>query len=202
MHYRAGYLPAAGRAMTVRIKTLVLALTLLAPPLALADGLNLWVEAAVQRPREGKDINEALAWIDGPIGGPFGWFVFAYQDSDGYREVYGGPTIRPLPWLEFGIGIGRENEGNRHRRSAHFSADGEIGSVSGYFENDPSGPSHKLYLNYWLRNSLGIGRMEDHSGRGPRVVYRVGEKANIWGALLRDKSDGTTKAVAAVNYQF
>ncbi len=188
--------------MTTRIRTFLLALALLASPLALADGPNLWVEAGLQRPQEGNGIDEVLAWIDGPIGGPFGWFVFAYQDSDGYREIYGGPTIRPLPWLELGLGMGRENEGNRHRRSAHFSADGEIGSISGYFENGASGPSHKLYLNYWLRNSLGVGLMEDHSGRGPRVVFRIGEKANLWGALLRDKSDGTTKAVAAVNYQF
>jgi len=34
------------------------------------------------------------------------------------------------------------------------------------------------------------------------VVVPLGEKANLWGALLRDTSDGTTKAVAAVNYQF
>lgn len=188
--------------MTMRTRTFILALALLSPPLALADGPNLWFEASVQRPHEGKGINEVLAWVDGPIGDPFGWFVFAYQDSDGYREMYGGPTIRPLPWLELGVGTGMENEGNRHRHSAHFSADGEIGSVSGYFENGASGPSHKLYANYWLTNSLGLGLMDDHSGRGPRVVYRLGEKANLWGALLRDKSDGTTRAVAALNYQF
>jgi hypothetical protein len=188
--------------MTARLKVFLMTLTLLASPLALADGPNLWVEAGVQRPQAGKAVNEVLAWIDGPIAGPVGWFVFAYQDSDGYREIYGGPTIRPLPWLELGVGMGRENEGNRHRRSAHFSADGDIGSISGYFENGASGPSHKLYLNYWLTKSLGLGLMDDDSGRGPRVVLPIGEKANLWGALLRDKLDGTTRAVAAVNHQF
>jgi hypothetical protein len=44
--------------------------------------------------------------------------------------------------------------------------------------------------------------MEDSSGLGPRVVLPLGEKANLWGALLRDRADGTTRAVAAVNYQF
>ncbi|MDP2826370.1 MAG: hypothetical protein Q8O52_27240 [Sulfuritalea sp.] len=180
----------------------MLALTLLSSPLALANGPNLWVEASAHRPQEGKGVTEVLAWVDGNIAGPFGYFLFAYQASDGYREMYGGPTIRPLPWLELGVGIGRENEGNHHRRSAHFSADGEIGSISGYFENGASGPSHKLYLNYWLTKSLGLGLMDDDSGRGPRVVLPLGEKANLWGALLRDKADGTTKAIAAVNYQF
>ena len=188
--------------MTIRTNTFLLALALLASPPAVADWPNLWVEAGVQRPQEGKAVNEVLAWVDGPIAGPVGWFVFAYQDSDGYREIYGGPTIRPLPWLELGIGMGRENEGNHHRRSAHFSADGEIGSFSGYFENGASGPSHKLYLNYWVTKSLGLGLMEDSSGHGPRVVVRLCEKANVWGALLRDRTEGTTKAVAAVNYQF
>ncbi|MDO8958564.1 MAG: hypothetical protein Q7U85_02400 [Rhodocyclaceae bacterium] len=180
----------------------MLALTFLSPPLALADGPNLWVEAQAHRPQNGKGVTEALAWIDGNIHGPVGYFVFVYLASDGYREVYGGPTIRPLPWLELGVGMGRENEGNRRRRSAHFSADGEIGSVSGYYEDGASGPSHKLFLNYWLTKSVGIGLMDDTSGRGPRVVLPLGEKVNLWGALLRDKSDGTTKAVAAVNYQF
>lgn len=189
--------------MTTRIKTFLLALTLLASPLALADGPNLWVEASAQHPEEGKSFTEALAWIDGNIGGgPVGWFVFVYMASDGYREVYGGPTLRPLPWLELGVGMGRENEGKHRRRSAHFSMDGEIGSFSGYFEDGASGPSHKVYLNYWLTDSVGVGLMDDDSGRGPRVELRLGEKANLWGALLRDKSDGTATAVAAVNYQF
>ncbi len=188
--------------MQTRAKTFLLALALTASPVAMADGPNIWVEAQMHRPRREKSVNEALAWIDGRIAGPIGWFVFTYQDSDGYREIYGGPTLRPLPWLELGIGMGRENEGERHRRSWHFSADGEIGSLSGYFENGASGPSHKLYLNFWLTKSIGLGLMEDSFGRGPRVVLPLGEKANLWGALLRDKSDGTSKAVVAVNYQF
>ncbi len=188
--------------MRAGMKNFLFALALLASPSALAEGPNLWVETSVQRPQMGSSVTEVLAWVDGRIADPVGWFVFAFHDSDGYREIYGGPTIRPLPWLELGIGVGRENEGNRNRRSAHFSADGEIGSFSGYFENGASGPSHKLYLNYWLTKSIGLGLMEDSSGRGPRVVVPIGEKANLWGALLRDKSDGTTRAVAALNYQF
>lgn len=178
------------------------ALTLLESPAALADGPNLWVETALQRPQNGKRISEVLAWVDGPISGPFGYFVFAYQSSDRYREIYGGPTIKPLPWLELGVGLGRENEGNGRRRSAHFSADGEIGSISGYFENGASGPSHKVYLNYWLAKSVGVGLMDQSSGSGPRMVFRLSEKANLWGAVLRDRSDGTSRAILAVNYQF
>ena len=188
--------------MTKWIRFFMFALTLLESPAALADGPNLWVETALQRPQNGKRISEVLAWVDGPISGPFGYFVFAYQSSDRYREIYGGPTIKPLPWLELGVGLGRENEGNGRRRSAHFSADGEIGSISGYFENGASGPSHKIYLNYWLKSSVGIGLMDQQSGRGPRMVFRLSEKANIWGALLRDRSDGTSRAIVAVNYQF
>lgn len=67
----------------------------------------------------------------------------------------------------------------RQRRSAHFSANGEIGSISGYFKNGASGPSHKLYLSYWLTKSLGLGLMEDSTGRGLRVAVRLGEKANL-----------------------
>lgn len=183
-------------------RSFMLALTLLASPPALADGPNLWVEASVQHPEEGNGYTEGLAWIDGHIGGPLGWFVFAYLASDGYREIYGGPTVRPLPWLELGVGLGWENEGNHRRRSAHFSVDGEIGSISGYYEDGASGPSHKLYLNYWLTESVGVGLMDDDSGLGPRAVFRLGDKANIWGAVLRDRSSDETNAIVAVNYQF
>lgn len=188
--------------MSTRIKAYLLTVTLLASPLALADGPNLWVEASAHRPQDGKGITEVLAWVDGSITGPIGYFLFAYQASDGYREMHGGPTIRPLPWLELGIGMGRENEGSHHCRSAHFSADGDIGSISGYFDNGASGPSHKLYLNCWLTKWVGLGLMDDRSGRGPRMVFRFGENANIWGTSLRDKSDGAIKSIAAVNYQF
>lgn len=44
--------------------------------------------------------------------------------------------------------------------------------------------------------------MDDDSGRGPRVVFRLGEKANLWSAVLRDKSNGAAKSIAAGNYQF
>lgn len=188
--------------MTTRLNTFLLALALIASPPALADGPNLWVEASVQHPEDGKDFAETMAWIDGKIAGPVGWFVFTYAASDGYREIYGGPTLRPVPWLELGIGMGRENEGNHRRRSAHFSMDGKIGSFSGYYEDGASGPSHKVYLNYWVTKSLGLGLMDDHSGRGPRVVFPLGEKANLWVALLRDRSTGKANAIAAVNYQF
>ncbi|MDZ4251061.1 MAG: hypothetical protein U1A72_00620 [Sulfuritalea sp.] len=104
--------------------------------------------------------------------------------------------------LELDIDMGRENESSRRCLTAHFSADGEIGSFSGYFENGASGPSHKLYVNYWATQSLGLGLMDDDSGRGPRVVLRLGEKANIWAAVLRDRVTGETKSIAAVNYQF
>lgn len=201
MPYRIRHLAAAGE-MRASLKALVFALAVLAIEPARADGPNLWVEASVQRPQAGKSIAETLAWVDGSIAGTVGWFVFAYQDSEGYRELFGGPTIRPVPWLELGLGMGRENEGNRHRRSAHFSMDGEIGSFAGYFENGASGPAHKIYLNYWARPSLGVGLMEDFSGRGPRVVLRLSEKANLWGALLRDRADGATRGIAGLNYQF
>lgn len=180
----------------------MLALTLLSPPLALADGPNLWVEASAHRPEKEKSFTETLAWIGGNISGPVGYFMFVYLASDGYREIYGGPTIKPLPWLELGVGVGRETDGNHHRRSAHFSVDGEIGSISGYFEDGASGPAHKVFLNYWLTNSIGIGLMDEDAGRGPRLVFRLGEKANLWGAALRDRSTGETKSIVAVNYQF
>lgn len=191
-----------GRRMVRRTRTLLVTPVLLASTFAVADVPNVWIEVGTRHLQKGKSVTEGLLWVDGPIRGPVGYFVFAYAGSDRYREIYGGPSIKALPWLELGMGLGRENEGNGRRRNAYFSADGEAGSISGYFENGASGPSHKVYLNYWVGRSFGLGMMDDTSGRGPRVVLRLGKNANLWGAILRERSDGSGRAVAAVNYQF
>ena len=74
--------------------------------------------------------------------------------------------------------------------------------IVGYYEDGASGPSHKVYLNYWVTKSLGLGLMDSNSGRGPRLVFPLGEKANLWVALLRDRATGSSNAIAAVNCQF
>ena len=97
---------------------------LLSPLAALADDPNLWVEGQAQRRQKATDGTEVLVWIDRDIGGSFVYCLFADQASDACREMYGGPPVKPVPWLELGVGIRVKKDGNRRHHSAHFSVDG------------------------------------------------------------------------------
>ena len=188
--------------MKILLRILIVA-QLFFPPIAVAEGLNFWIEGQVYRMQKEKGYTEVLAWIDGKISGPFGYFILAEAASNGYRQIYGGPSLKPASWLEFGVGIGEENVGNRRRRAAYFSADGEQLSLSGYFENGASGSFHKAYLNYKVTESIGIGVMDQTSvGFGPRVTYSITKNAAVWGAVLRDHATHATNFIFAMSARF
>ncbi len=173
------------------------------PVIALADGPNLWIEGQAYRMQKEKGFMEVLAWIDGKISGPFGYFVLAEAVSDGYRQIYGGPSFKLTSWLEIGVGLGEENVGNRNRRVAYFSAAGEQVSLSGYFESGASGPFHKVFLNYKATDSIRLGLMDQSSaGFGPRVASNITKNSEVWGAVLRDHTTRATNLIFAVNSQF
>ena len=56
-----------------------------------------------------------------PVG-IFGFYVFAEQDSNGYRQIYAGPTWKPASWITFGVGAGREIMPNSTRYNGFFDA--------------------------------------------------------------------------------
>ena len=168
-----------------------------------AEGLNFWIEGQTYRLQKERGYSEVLAWVNGKISGPAGYFVLAEAASNGYRQIYGGPSLKPTSWLELGVGIGQENVGNRNRRAAYFSADGERLSLSGYFENGASGSFHKVFLTYKATEFIKVGLMDQTSiGFGPKVTYNITKNTAVWGAVLRDHATHATNFIFAVNSQF
>ncbi|MDP3957461.1 MAG: hypothetical protein Q8Q10_03105 [bacterium] len=163
---------------------------------------NFWVEPQVIYNKE-KSITRLNGGLSGDITDTVGYYAFGLTQSDGYRQLYGGPTWKPLSWFEVGVGMGLESVKPALRRNAYFLATGEKVSLFGTFENGGSGPFRKVVLNYQVSEQVGVGIMEEtFLGRGPRVEYTLKKDAALWGALLRDRDSDTTNIVFGVTFNW
>jgi hypothetical protein len=147
--------------------------------------------------------SKVIGYYERDLTDSFGFYVLTEAESDGYRQAYGGPKWKPLPWLEVGVGIGKENMPNAMRRNAFFSIDKDKLSVFGTFENSGSGRWHRVTAVYKINESVGAGMMDETLlGFGPRVEYNLKKNVTLWGALLHDRNNGNTVSTLAVNFSF
>ena len=185
-------------------KFIVILYFLLFPTISVIAGeTNFWLEGQGIHSRDGKDISQVNGGLSGNISGPVGYFVFGQTISTGYRQIYGGPTLKPFSWLEVGVAGGQETGGTPNRRAAYLWSGNDSVSVIGIFENGGSGPWHKIVVNYRVSNSVGIGIMDQaFLGRGPRMEYSLNKNVTLWGAVLHDKTSNSTNSTFAVNFSF
>jgi len=166
-------------------------------------GIGVWLEA---RAASGKKPSEIVGYYDHNFSDSLGVYVVATTGSDGYREFYVGPAWKPLPWLQVGIGAGREIMPGMHnsaRRNAFVSIDREKFSVYATRENGGSDPWHKVIALYKVTEVVSAGAMyETFLGVGPRVEYNISKNVTVWGALLRDRDTKETTSLLAVNFSF
>lgn len=189
----------------------ILSLPLLAAGTEEEKELGFWVEAQVL---SRKQPSRVILWYEKDLTDSFGFFAFAWKESDGYREVLAGPTWKPFKELQIGFGIGREivpGEDRGSRRLFFFDATKGDFNLYGAFENGRvSGPGHKVTATYALNERLGIGAMTEKGlGLGPRLEYNVKKNVQIWGAALRgrvpnadDVLEKKTTVLLGVNYSF
>jgi len=170
--------------------------------------LGFWFEAQVAG---GNRPARLIGSFEKEIVGPLGFYVVAVQESNGYREAYFGPTLKPFEWLTVGVGIGKEHipeaDGEESldstRYNAFFSVEYEKIALYGSFENGDGGPWHELRAIYNLTEKFGIGVMdESFRGTGPRIEYNTGHGVQLWGALLHNRDTGENVPVLAVNFSF
>ena len=173
--------------------------------------LGLWVEA--QGVSGGRPAR-AIIWYEKDITDSFGFFAFAWKESDGYHEFVAGPTWKPFDGAQIGCGIGRETtreEGSGSRRSCF--AEVALGKVNFYAAVERggfSGPWKKLTATYVLFERFGIGLMHETGlGNGPRLEWNVRKDIQVWAALLRgnalnaeDVLEKKSTALIAVNFSF
>ncbi len=165
-------------------------------------GLGFWFEARTFG--DGETPSRFTGWYERELAGSVGFYALIERESDGYHEWYVGPTVRPFPWLQIGLGFGRETvpgEINGERRNAFFEIDWEQINVSGTFENGESGRWHRVTTTYTLNDYVGVGVIEETDfDVGPRIELNLGS-FQIWGAVFRTL-EGETLSTVAVNASF
>lgn len=186
------------------LKRFLVLITLSLPlPAFCAEGLNLWIQPQVVHAGRGDSTTQVDGGASGLIYGNCGAFVFGQKFSSGYWQTYGGPMCKPLPWLEVGAGVGREDADKPNRRAAYAIASNDFGSMTAIFENGGSGAFHKVIVMKAVTDSLGIGLMDQKFlGFGPRVEYALTKNTTLSGALLHEKDSNSTNSTFAVTFSF
>ncbi len=176
-----------------------------------AKELGFWVEAQVL---SRKQPSRAILWYEKDVTDSFGFFAFAWKESDGYREFVAGPTWKPFEGLQVGAGIGREvvpEEGRGMVRMFFFDATRGNFNLYGAFENGRvSGPWEKITATYAVTERFGLGIMHESGlGNGPRFEWNIRKDFQVWGAFLRGRVTGTddisekkATTVFGVNFSF
>lgn len=162
--------------------------------------LGFWFEGRV----DSKHSSQLVGWYERQLTDRFGIYgLVSLESDDRYRQSYAGLTMKPapeaLPWLQVGVGIGRErdSESSGVRRNLFVSVDAE--KVDGFatYENGMTGPWHRWNVVYHVTDKISVGAMQETSlGLAPRVEYHIKKNFTVWGALFRDR------AVLAVNFSF
>lgn len=163
---------------------------------------NGWAEIQQVNTKE-NSVTRLAGGLAGSITDTIGYYTFGLVQSDGYYQVYGGPTWKPFSFLEVGVGIGMEDAKPSLRKNAYFQFTGEKVSAFGTFENGGSGPYHKVVLNYRVAEQWGVGLADEKFlGRGPRVEYMVQKDVTLWWMILRDRDTNTTNTILGATLSF
>jgi hypothetical protein len=166
-----------------------------------AMGTDFWLETQVTR-SGGKSESQVLGIVSGNISGPIGYFVLGQAISDGYRQVYAGPSLK-IGHVEIGVGIGRENMPDSTRRATYVLGDVRNVSFVFSYEDGGSGPWHTAKATYKVTDSIGIGVMDQSFfGFGPRVEYDIAKGIQVWSAVVRERHTGNVNGKLAINFSF
>lgn len=162
--------------------------------------LGFWFEGRV----DSKKSSQVVGWYEREITEMFGVYgLVSLENEDRYRQGYAGLTMKPLPqalpWLQVGVGIGRErdSESSGVRRNLFVSVDAE--KVSGFatYENGMTGPWHRVHGVYHVTDKISVGAMQETNlGLAPRAEYHIKKNLTVLGALFRGRT------VFAVNFSF
>lgn len=149
-------------------------------------------------------LQRIIGWYEHEIVGPFGFYVLAGAESGDYREAYAGPTWRPFPELQVGVGVGMENQPSSTRYNAFFDLNLKKIAIFGTFETGGSGPWHKVTAIYKITDTVGAGLMDETGfGIGPRAQYNIWKNVQLWGAVFHNYTDTEkTTMMLAVNFSF
>jgi len=150
-----------------------------------------------------------VGWYELRLIGKLGFYVLGEVENSGYRQMYAGPTLQLLPWLQIGAGVGAEHvpdeltASNTTRTNVFVAVDTEKFYSFITFENGGSGSWHRVHALYRVTGNVAIGAMDETDlGFGPRVEYNIKKNVTAWVALLHDRNEQKSHMVFAINFSF
>jgi hypothetical protein len=167
-----------------------------------AAAADISVETQASHYQARKSESQVIAVVSGNVSGPIGYFVLGQAISSGYKQFYGGPSLKLGP-IEVGAGIGREDHPGTLRHSEYIV--GGLGKVSfAYaFEGGGSGPWHTGRIMYQVTPNFRLGAMDQsYFGAGPRIEYTLTRNVQVWAAIVREHHTHQTNGKAAVVFRF
>ncbi|MFZ2500531.1 MAG: hypothetical protein WAW90_00915 [Minisyncoccia bacterium] len=168
-------------------------------------GLGFLIEA--QATSGGQPSRIAGSWETSFGDSPFGMYVVAEHESDGYREFYLGPTWKPILGLTIGAGVGfehvpNENPADTERYNVFVSLDTDRVSAYSSIEYGVKTSWYVTTVMHHTSDALNIGLMaEQYRGEGFRIEALLG-KLTIWGAALYSRDTNSPTFVSAMSFQF
>ncbi|MDP1689782.1 MAG: hypothetical protein Q8L52_01065 [bacterium] len=200
-----------GSAVRLYRSLIVLCLvSLVSVPLLAAEtetkDLGFWVEA--QGVAHKQNASSLVGMYSKDLTDSVGLYALALKQSDGYSELYVGPTFKFSDRLTVGTAIGHETVTNGVsgvRRNVFVDANWRKFTAFATFENGASGPWHKGFVTYKVTEKVNAGVMEQSVlGLGPRVEYHFDHKNKIaiWGAVLHSRDTGATTPMFGINASF
>jgi len=153
--------------------------------------------------------SSVVGWYERPITKKLGFYVLGEVESSGYRQMYAGPTLQLLPWLQIGAGIGAEHSPDEMAASnitrTNVFVDVDIKKFYSFvtFENGGTGSWHRVHALYRATDKISFGAMDETDlGFGPRIEYALKKSVTAWSALLYDRSEQKSHMVFAINCSF
>ena len=118
-------------------------------------------------------------------GKKYGTFAWAYK-NDSWSEVYGGLTYMPIPYFQFGAGLGLEDANNPLRLGSMIWIGKDNWYLLSLLEDGGSGKWHQINAIYRLNQYLGIGLMKErYTGFGPKFELTIPSlPTQLWFSFL------------------
>ncbi len=157
-----------------------------------AEEETLYLEMERLHNQDSEGVSRGTLHLEGLLTDTLGYYARYYQESSGFKETYVGPRFiifsSDLLWLEAGVAIGREDDGeglSGVRRNAYYFAENDKFYLSGDYEDGVTGQWHQNIFIYRATEKIGIGAMEESwYGFGPRLEFTVNDHITISGARL------------------
>ena len=214
MHYRIGYLPSVGRAMTALrnlLHGLITAVLILAGQPAHAEGVTGEIQIT-SVPSEDKNAQRSLTeisvYLEYGLTDDVSAFAIGHHDEEFGLAIIG--LARKLGDLQLGLGVGHAAFDDMSHQLvnpwAYYADDDYTGYLN--YESYRNGSTHSHFMNGYALKHFGAMSLGAHAemdfGIGPRIEAKLADGFKVWGVVpvAHRPKEGAMKAMIGLTVEF